>query len=170
MEQCTDTLQRVHEGQETYGLLFREISQAMKAQVDRDLLSQDLTFAQLHALNYLARQEGRTAPLKQLQRHFAVAQATMASLVVRIEKKGLLESFPDPDDRRVKMLRLTPEGLACVERNHQAMGESERNLTRGLTDAERQELRRLLLIVRDNARGERPAGESHPAGNSGKEG
>ena len=46
-----------------------------------------------------------------LARLAAVEQPTMAKTLARMQRDGLLASFPDPDDRRSSLLALTELGL-----------------------------------------------------------
>jgi DNA-binding MarR family transcriptional regulator len=63
-------------------------------------------------------------------------------LADRLEERGLIERRPDPSDRRVKLLALTPAGLAVRIRIVQAAATSS-PLAR-LSPADQQHLCRLL--------------------------
>lgn len=86
-----------------------------------------LTLSQFHVLAYLDKKcPEKQAPLKKLETHFEVAQATMAGIVARLESKGYLVSRVCESDKRVKIILLTPEGerkcqeaLASVRQFHE---------------------------------------------------
>ena len=54
--------------------------------------------------------------MKEIERHFQVAQSTVAGIVVRLERKGFVEAAGDRSDRRIKLVRLTAEGEGCCKK------------------------------------------------------
>ena len=129
------------------GLLIKKIHEALARRANNNLLRQDLTFAQMHVLVRLYRAPDRTLSLKELEGCFQLAQSTVAGLAARLEKKGLVAYAADPADRRVKRIRLTDKGAATCETGREHIRASEQHLVSRLTEAEQQELRRLLTIV-----------------------
>ena len=53
----------------------------------------------------------------------SVAQPTMTTLIVRLERDGLVERGPDPSDRRAVLVAITDEGLATLSRYSDARAE-----------------------------------------------
>ena len=78
-----------------------------------------------------------------------MAQSTAAGIVGRLEQKGFVESFGDPADRRVKLVRITTAGEDCCREAERNMERTEAELLSGLTEAERGILLVLLKKVRD---------------------
>ena len=78
-----------------------------------------VTPTQWAALARLAEEGG--ASQNQLGRLTAMDPATVQGVIQRLEKRGLIDREPDPDDRRRTRLKLTPEGLELVAR-HSATG------------------------------------------------
>ena len=78
-----------------------------------------------------------------------MAQSTAAGITARLEQKGFVESFGDPADRRVKLVRITAAGEACCRQAEKNMAQTETELLSGLTEAERGILLVLLRKVRD---------------------
>ena len=62
----------------------------------------------------------------------------------RLERAGLIERTPDPDDRRGTLIALTPAGRRLVDATVEAHLENERRLLSALTDSERSRLAGLL--------------------------
>lgn len=89
-------------------------------------------------------------PLKELEKALHVAQSTAAGIVSRLEQKGLVESFGDAEDRRVKVVRLSEAGAGCCRTADARMAEAERQLLSSLTEAERDIFILLLRKVRDS--------------------
>jgi DNA-binding MarR family transcriptional regulator len=71
--------------------------------------------------------------------------SNVAGVIDRIERLGLVQRTPDPSDRRVRLLSLTPDGRR-VRRTIDAELESVPALA-GLGASERAELARLLALI-----------------------
>ena len=93
--------------QDSCGTLLKQIHDALEKQANNSLRADGLTMAQVGVLLMLDRAEHRQMPLKELEKALHVAQSTAAGIVSRLEQKGLVESFGDAEDRRVKVVRLS---------------------------------------------------------------
>ena len=71
----------------------------------------------------------------------------MAKVASALVDQGLVERVRNPDDRRSYALTRTPEGAAAARRWRRHAEDLEEALTAGFTEAEREELRGLLLRV-----------------------
>jgi DNA-binding MarR family transcriptional regulator len=134
------------------GWKLKQIHEAIQRQANKDLQEMDLTLSQHHALLYLSAREDHTAELKELERHFCVAQATMAGIAQRLECKGYVTALQHPTDRRVKRLRLTEQGLEISRRSAERIRGAEQRMTAGLRPEEAGELSRLLDVIYENLR------------------
>lgn len=67
-----------------------------------------LPVAQVNAL--LTLQPGEALPMRALAARLDYDASNLSVLVDRMQRRGLVERRPDPADRRVKVLALTPEG------------------------------------------------------------
>jgi len=80
----------------------------------------------------------------EIQSRVPLALGSMTATVDRLEERKLIRRTPSPDDRRARVLKLTPRGKAAVEeafRRHAADLESAMAV---LTSSEKRELRSLL--------------------------
>src|SRR5262245_6187578 len=68
-------------------------------------------------------------------------------LLDELEGKGLLERRPDPKDRRSHALRLTAAGRGQLEKLGTIARQHQDDLCAALSDAERNQLRELLLKI-----------------------
>ncbi|RBI85428.1 MarR family transcriptional regulator [Rhodosalinus halophilus] len=109
------------------------------------------------------------AALAALSAHSGVDQATLAGLIAydrvtlggvvdRLEAKGYLVREVSETDRRARILRLTPEGEAALDRARPVVDAVQDEMLAGLTRAERDELLRLLHKAAEagNARSRAP--------------
>jgi DNA-binding MarR family transcriptional regulator len=77
----------------------------------------------------------------------AISRTTMTKVAAALVEQGLVERVRNPDDRRSYALTRTPDGAAAARRWRRHAEDLEESLTGGFTEAEREELRRLLLVV-----------------------
>ena len=130
--------------------LFKQIHDSLEKQANNSLRSQGLTMAQMSVLVELSLTPEKQMPLKEMERRLHVAQSTAAGIVTRLEQKGFVEGYGDAQDRRIKMLRITPAGEICCQLADQNMAKTETLLLSGLTEAEQSILFDLLKRVVNN--------------------
>ena len=129
---------------------MKMIDDLIKRKANSDLEAMDLTLVQHHTLVYLVHQEAHTAELKAIEREFRVSQPTVAGIAQRLEAKGYVEALRHPKDRRIKMIRLTPQGEELCSRSWEKMKKRTRAMTAGLSPEELEELDRMLDVVYRN--------------------
>lgn len=81
----------------------------------------------------------------ELTRLAAVTPSSITNRIDGLEAQGLVERTPHPTDARSRRVRLTPAGRARVEALLPEHLGNETELLAGLSEAEQQELDRLLL-------------------------
>ncbi|MEU9033468.1 MarR family transcriptional regulator [Streptomyces sp. NPDC048352] len=96
--------------------------------VERELVGTGMTAGQHAVMDELRRAGPRTVP--QLARLLGLDRQPVQRLVNDATALGLAESTPNPEHRRSRLIRLTPEGEATI---------------RGIQEAEEAELRRRLF-------------------------
>ncbi len=82
-----------------------------------------------------------------LLRETLVTSGTMTNRVDRLTARGLVERYPDPDDRRGVIVRLTAEGKAAVDSAFEALLAAETELLAGLPVRDRKRLAGLLRTL-----------------------
>lgn len=89
--------------------------------------------------------------LNELNDHVLLSQSSLSRLVERLEKRGLVERMPAPDDGRGVLLKLTETGAELqkqIGREH--VRDISALLTPALTAAEQRELARLTEKLRSS--------------------
>lgn len=132
------------------GLLIKQINDELQKNANNALRSSDMTMAQLGALMELNRCPENQLTLKELERRLHIAQSTAAGIISRLEQKGLVEGFGDPEDKRIKLVKITAKGTSCVASAEQGMSDAEDMLLSSLTDTEKSIFFSLLKKVRDS--------------------
>jgi DNA-binding MarR family transcriptional regulator len=82
-----------------------------------------------------------------LLRETLVTSGTMTNRVDRLSARGLVERYPDPDDRRGVIVRLTTEGKAAVDDAFTALLDAEHALLEDLPERDRKKLASLLRAL-----------------------
>jgi DNA-binding MarR family transcriptional regulator len=84
-------------------------------------------------LGALSRNPGRGMPLSELVDYLAVSRQNLDGVLKRLEKLGYLERVEDADNRRLRIVRLTPSGLRVWRDLFERTLEFYRLGTRGLS-------------------------------------
>jgi DNA-binding MarR family transcriptional regulator len=79
-----------------------------------------------------------------LLRETLVTSGTMTNRVDRLATRGFVERYPDPEDRRGVLVRLTPEGKDAVDGAFTALLDAERAFLADLTARQQSDLADLL--------------------------
>ena len=127
--------------------LIKRINGALQKRANNELREEYLTFAQVHLLFTLQRQEGGICPLKELEKLMSIAQSTTAGLVKRSAEKGFVELMDDPSDRRVKLTHITEKGLQVCDDTVEKIRRTEQRMVENLTSEEAETLTVLLTKV-----------------------
>ncbi|HEV8689311.1 MAG TPA: MarR family winged helix-turn-helix transcriptional regulator [Ideonella sp.] len=99
-------------------------------------------FATLQALANTPDVDQRT-----LARSIGFDTSTIASVMDRLEARGLVQRSRDPNDGRVRLLALTPQGHALLSEVVPAMHRTQARILEPLPAPERAEFMRMLLVL-----------------------
>lgn len=97
---------------------------------------------------------GGATPLGRLAQAFHTSARNVTGLVDHLERDGLVERVPDPDDRRSVRARLTEAGRVRIEAIWKEGLENQFELAQGLSHEDLARLRHLCLQLVENARKE----------------
>ena len=131
------------------GHLIKWISNRMRAGADKHFSDLDLTFQQVRVLHCISRGSGQVSQ-KQIEDHLNVSHPTVTGLVARLEKSGYVTSSRDSEDRRNKLVSLTEKARSAMAEMEEGRLEKQKQLVKGLSDAEIAEANRLLGIMLNN--------------------
>lgn len=137
-----------HQG--TCGAIIKQINDELEKRANNALRPHNLTMAQMQMLLTLDDVSGGQMSLKDLEQRFHVAQSTVAGIASRLEQKRLIEALGDPEDKRIKKVRITAEGTERCREAERHMEETETRILSRLTEAEQVILLTLLQKVKDS--------------------
>jgi DNA-binding MarR family transcriptional regulator len=80
----------------------------------------------------------------ELAKHRMMTSGGMTAALDRLERKGLVERVPNPDDRRGSLVRLTGTGLEVIDEAMKQHVLTEQRLVSSLDEHEQGQLRALL--------------------------
>ncbi|MDQ0678822.1 DNA-binding MarR family transcriptional regulator [Arthrobacter pascens] len=133
---------------ETWESLFRAQVAVMR-RLQSGPAFRDLPVNEYDVLFTLSRCPTGWARLNELNDNVLLSQSSLSRLVERLEKRGLVERMPAPDDRRGVLVKLTDEGAQLqkqIGREH--VREIVHLVAPALTAAEQRELLRLTEKLR----------------------
>lgn len=130
------------------GHYFSRIARGMARIGDARLRTLGFATAQLPVLTAL--RDGAKLSQGELARWAKVEQPTMAQLLSRMERDGLVRREPDPADRRSSLISLTDQARDNLPAGRKILEQGNRDMTRGLSEAEVATLVSLLERVLAN--------------------
>src|SRR3954454_19854512 len=111
----------------------------------------ELSFSQMKALHSLAN-EPEAVSVKTLGEHLGLSLAAMSRAADELVQRGLVDRAEDPDDRRMKRLRLTKQGRALVQKMREVRMAGFQEFVVSLSPKERTLLTKALepILARDD--------------------
>ena len=141
------------------GYLIHEIARLMKRRFEDEARLHDITLPQWRTLSQIVLNEGVTQA--QLASNIDVDPMTMSGILNRLEKRGLIDRFPDPVDSRAKLARLTAEGQALFETARTVAITMYESALEGVSKADQDVVVAALSKMRENLTGQ--TAEKEPA-------
>ena len=134
----------------TSGQLIKQLHDAIERQANNSLRQNDLTMVQIWVLLSLNEKYEKTYSFKELEHILGVAQSTCAGIVKRLALKKLVDCFTDPNDKRMKLVRITPAGEKCCQDAIQNSRKVEQTMFHGLSEEEQATFHSLLQRIYEN--------------------
>ena len=141
-------------GEIPVGFRFSMLGRAFRRKMDEKLSEKDLTGVQFGVLGNLVRLErqGRTEiSQRDLEEASRISHATMADILRRLEQKEFIRCEQSSRDRRFKCISSTSKALGLEGEVAQVEQETFSWLTRGLSEAQVQELLGITEVMLQNA-------------------
>lgn len=138
------------ENDSSCSVLLKQIHDVQEKNINNTLRNLDLTFSQINVLRALVHSANKQMSLKELEKILHVAQSTTARIVAKMESKGLIDSFGDASDKRIKYIRLTQYGEQYSSNAKQKLEEEETRLLSSLTETEKMLFISLLQKIISN--------------------
>ncbi|MCX2983010.1 MarR family transcriptional regulator [Halieaceae bacterium IMCC14734] len=134
------------------GLLLHDITRLFRHSFGTQLRDLGLSEPQWRVLGTVNRLSGMDQT--QLAALLGIGKAPLGKLVDRLESEGLLQRYPDPDDRRTNRLRLTPRAQPITDTMRRRHLQFQEYYLAELDLPTRQVLEETLLTVYTNLAGD----------------
>ena len=121
------------------GHLIRRAQQIAVAIFMQECAAYDLTPVQYAAM--VAINENAGIDATRLSAQIAFDRSTLGNVLERLEARGFVVRYPSPDDKRIKLLKLSAEGRAVVRRAEASVRRAQERILAPLNAKDR----RLLL-------------------------
>lgn len=131
------------------GGLIKSIDEKLKAKADADMRSYHLTMVQSFVLTYL-HDHGGQATQKEIETHLDVSHPAVVGIISRMEQNGHLVTWFDPQNKRNKIVRLTPAAEALGDSINQRRVQWEQAMLKGFEPEETKLFMQMLQRLYDN--------------------
>ena len=139
-----------NEGKEgSIGYLVHEVARLFRRRFEDEARIHGVTLPQWRALAEIAHNEGGISQ-GTLAACIDTDPMTLSGILDRLDKRGLIERYTDPNDSRAKLARLTPAGDELVSTARNVGRAMYENAVDGLSLAEREKIVAGLRLIRDN--------------------
>ena len=127
------------------GHYIRRLQQIAVAIFLQETEPHGMTAVQYSALQTVGNNPG--IDQRTLARMIGFDTSTIASVIDRLESRGLMQRNASPEDRRVRLLTLTDEGRAALEAVIPSMLRAQERMLEPLPKGERAEFMRMLRVL-----------------------
>lgn len=129
-------------------MLIHQVAHLAKYQALKDMESCGLKPNQAGIL-FMLRSEGGLSQ-RELARRIGVTPPSMTAALKKLEKQGYVLREQDEKDQRITRIRISDQGIACLDGLQNMMRNLEKGLYEGISAEERQAMKKTLLKMREN--------------------
>lgn len=118
--------------------------QKLKTYLNNTLNSEGVTVtpAQAAILFLLREKDGQS--MSELSQVLSMDNSTVTGLVDRLQKSGLVTRRANPDDRRISLIRITPQGVGEIKKAKPVITRVNEQIKAGLSEQEIQTFKGIL--------------------------
>ena len=120
------------------GLLIQLIGKELDRKINQELEPFGITTKQGRFLGYLHERHDETVTQKEIQERFEISHPTTVGIIKRLEQKNLIATRFDENDKRTKIVELTPEEEKIYLRMKDFKKEADALLLSGFNRDERE--------------------------------
>jgi MarR family transcriptional regulator, transcriptional regulator for hemolysin len=128
--------------------LIHEVARLLKRRFEDEARSHGITLPQWRVLGEISHNSGISQVA--LANLIDTDPMTLSGILDRLEKRGLIERYADPNDSRAKLARMTRAGRHLVDTVRDVGREVYENALEGLSPGDREKISEGLRCIRDN--------------------
>lgn len=129
-------------------ILIKQLEISMGRRMNNEIKELDMTMTQVRALSLLLDYPEKQATLKDLEKKLQLSQSVTAGIVKRLEQRKYIESFGNSEDKRIKIVKITPLGEQQCRCSDKILYQLEEDMLSCLTKSELLILRELLNKIK----------------------
>lgn len=130
------------------GFLFKKIDEKLEKQVNANLNSLGITFAQIRVLIFVHEAENQQTTQKEIETFLEVSHPTTNGIIKRLEEKHLVKTeMTLKNGRMSKNVAITEKGIELCSKNEADKNLLENKFTEWLSEDGKNTLRELLLKI-----------------------
>ena len=130
------------------GFYIHDTSRLRRVIYDAALKPAGVTRSQAWVLAYLSRKDGM--PQSELAAQLDLGKVALGGLIDRLENVHLVERRADADDRRVKRIFLTAEGMKVVNKMRQISAPTNAEILKGISSNDLRSAAKTLRAIKAN--------------------
>lgn len=123
------------------------VQQLLLSRVEETLRPYHLTFAAYEALQLLAFARHGTLPMGKMGERLMVHPASVTNAISKLEQRRLVQRNLSPNDRRVILATITPDGRALVEKATAALNQGSFGMP-GVSQQQAAKITQTLHLIR----------------------
>ncbi len=128
---------------------YLRANRELDAALDRDLQAVGVSLTEYELLSMLSEAPGAEMRMSSLAELIVQSRSRVTHTAARLERRGLVQRAPAPEDGRGVVLRLTPEGTTAIgEYAVVHLGSVRRHIVDILTPAQFEALGEAMLAIR----------------------
>ena len=136
---------------QSIGSMIKILSETIGQKVNKNCKEFNLTMQQMKILHFLRMREGeKEASQKEIQNFMRISQPTVVNILRLMKEKGFIETSTSHEDKRMKIVRLTGKEDKFVKDVISEREEMEKQLVKGLTQKDQENLRWYLKKMYEN--------------------
>lgn len=132
------------------GFIIKLINDSILVQVNSFLKPYEVTLRQLRILGYLHDNKDKLVTQKELEEELQVSHPTVVGILKRLEKKGLIQTFLNPNKKTMKIVTLIEYEAELFKNINKEKEKFENKLLTGFTDDEKAQLEEFLIRLHRN--------------------
>ena len=130
------------------GFLFKKIDEKLEKQVNANLNSLGITFAQIRVLIFVHEAENQQTTQKEIETFLEVSHPTTNGIIKRLEEKQLVKTeMTLKNGRMSKNVAITEKGMELCSKNEADKNLLEDKFTEWLSEDGKSTLREFLLKI-----------------------
>jgi len=126
------------------------VARAIRQAYDQNFADIDLNFSEVRLLGYVT--EYGASSQTRIAESLGLGRAATGALIDGLEGRELVLRQTDPGDRRVWLVEMTVAGKAVVEEVQERDKVFRKQLLRGISEEERQQMADVLIRIGENVR------------------